>query len=290
MNAGTGSADNDMRIKRMIRTSRHLRDDVEITLGQRKPSHFGDYDELLVTLSKGDYKKVEVYYISRDGLKLAQITPVLDPMSDINLAGRPVRGNAKAKVTVVVYDDFQCPYCRMYYQTLFGEVFKDYADRVKVVFKDYPLSAIHPWASHAAVDSECLAAQSGPAYWDYSDYVHNNQQTISAAGNLAAQHAALDKLTSDLGQKYKVDAAQLQACVKKQDHTQLDASIKEGDEMGIDGTPLIFVNGDKREGAVDAAEMRRVNDSALRDAGEKPPAASAAAAQPEPAPTDLKKK
>jgi protein-disulfide isomerase len=286
--AAPNSADNDARIKRLIRTSRHLRDDVTITLGQRKPKP-GDYDELPVTLSKGEFKKEEVYYISHDGVKLAQIIPVPDPMTDINLAGRPVRGNANAKVTVVVYDDFQCPYCRMYYQTLFGDVFKDYQDRVKVVFKDYPLFSIHPWAGRAAIDSECLAAQSGAAYWDFSDYVHNNQGTINSSGNLAAQQAAVDKLTTTYGEKHKVDVAKLQACVQKQDKTQLDASVQEGEALGIDGTPLIFVNGDKRDGAIDAGEMRRMLDVALRDAGQQPPA-SAAAARTEPSAGELKKK
>src|SRR5207302_8434471 len=75
------SADNDMRIKRLIRNSRHLRDDVNITLGQRKPSAYGQYDELPVTLSKGDFKKEEAYYISKDGRNLVQIMPVPDPMT-----------------------------------------------------------------------------------------------------------------------------------------------------------------------------------------------------------------
>jgi protein-disulfide isomerase len=286
--ATSGDSEDAMRIKRQIRNSRHLRDDVDIILGARKPSPYGDYDELPVTLSKGEFKKQEVYYISKDGQRLAQIIPVpADPMSTISLAGRPVRGNAGSKVMVVVYDDFQCPYCRMYYQTLFGDVFKDYADRVKVVFKDYPLTAIHPWATRAAIDSECLAAQNGTAYWDFSDYVHGNQQAISGAGNLLAQQAALDKLTTEMAQKHKLDATQLQACVKKQDRAQLDASVREGDALGVEGTPAIFVNGDKREGAIDAGEMRRMLDAALRDAGQSP--APAAAAAPAPARDDLKK-
>ena len=265
-----------MRIKRLIRNSRHLRDDVNITLGQRKPSAYGQYDELPVTLSKGDFKKEEAYYISKDGRNLVQIMPVPDPMTGINLAGRPARGAADAKVLVVVYDDFQCPYCRMYYQTLFGEVMKDYGDRVRVVFKDYPLAAIHHWASRAAVDSECLAAQNGAAYWDFSDYVHGNQQVISGAGNLAAQQAALDKLSTDLGQKHKLDNARLQGCLKKQDHAQLDASVQEGDAVGVEGTPAIFVSGEKLEGAVDADRMRQALNIALRDAGQSPPASAAA--------------
>jgi protein-disulfide isomerase len=270
--SGSGlSPDAEARIKRLVRNHKHLKEEVTITLGPRKPSQFAGYDELTITMSLGKQSLVEEYYITKDGEKLLQITELKDPMASINTSGRPVRGGNNAKVTMVVYDDFQCPYCRMYYQTLFGTVMKDYGDKVKVVYKDFPLETIHPWAAHAAIDSECLASQNPAAYWDFSDYVHANQQAITSAGGPAERAAALDKLTLDLGQKYKLNDTQLQACVNKQDRTQLDASIKEGDQMDFEGTPAIFVNGQKLEGAIPANVMRKVLDAALTQAGVAPP-------------------
>jgi len=58
------------------------------------------------------------------------------------------------------------------HQTLFPEIFKEYGDRVVFIYKDDPLSEIHPWAIHAAVDANCLAVQNVDAYWDFADYIH----------------------------------------------------------------------------------------------------------------------
>ena len=66
-------------------------------------------------------------------------------MKKIDLAGRPVRGNPDAKVTIVNYDDFECPFCSRMHSTLMSEILPQYGDKIKIVYKDYPLS-MHPWA------------------------------------------------------------------------------------------------------------------------------------------------
>ena len=65
------------------------------------------------------------------------------------------------------YDDFQCPFCSRMHETLFPQFYKEYSDRVQIIYKDYPLAEIHPWAIHAAVNANCLAAQNRDAYWDF---------------------------------------------------------------------------------------------------------------------------
>src|SRR5207248_11577787 len=144
------------------------------------------------------------FLLSKDNKALVRFTkmdltsdPYSELMKKIDTSGRPVRGNKDAKVTIVNYDDFECPFCSRMHQTLFPDVFKAYSDRVKIVYKDFPLAEIHPWATHAAVDANCLAAQNNDAYWDFADYVHGNQKAISGPekSTLPQQFANLDRVT-----------------------------------------------------------------------------------------------
>jgi protein-disulfide isomerase len=168
------------------------------------------------------------------------------------------------------------------HQTLFPAILKEYGDRVTFVYKDYPMLEIHPWAMHAAVDANCLAAQNVDAYWDFADYIHANQHEVNSEKTPAARLEAVDRLTTLQGQKHNVDLPKLQACMKAQDETAVKASIKDGDEVGVDATPEMFVNGEKLDGAQPISQVRAVLDRALKDANLPVPdhAATAATAPP----------
>jgi len=163
-----------------------------------------------------------------------------------------------------------------------GDLFKNYGDRVKIFYKDFPLREIHPWASHAAVDANCLAVQNYDAYWAFADYVHGNPREISGEPNarksLDQEFGALDQVTRKQGEQFKLDSDKLNACMKAQDASAVLASIKEGESVGVEATPTMFVNGRKISGALPAEELRASIDHALSDAG-SPPAAPAAASK-----------
>ena len=197
--------------------------------------------------------------------------PFAELMSKIDITGRPSRGPKAAKVLVVNFDDFECPFCSRMHQTLFPEIFKEYGDRVDFVYKDYPLTEIHPWASHAAVDANCLAAQNDDAYWDFADYIHANKREVDAEKTPVARFDAIDKMAMLQGQKHNVDAGKLQACVKAQNDDAVKASMKEAEGLGVNATPTLFINGRKIDGAVPVDEVRAALDSALRDAGQPVP-------------------
>ena len=156
-----------------------------IDVGPRRPSDFPTYDTVTVTLSAhGKDQKLD-FLLSQDGKTLARVTKIdltkdiyAERMNKIDVKGRPVRGNPNAKVTIVNYDDLQCPFCSRMHATLMQEILPQYGDRVKIVYKDFPLS-MHPWAQHSANDANCLAAENGTAFWEYADYVHANQRAIS---------------------------------------------------------------------------------------------------------------
>ncbi len=169
------------------------------------------------------------------------------------------------------YDDFECPFCSRMHQTLFPEIFKEYGDRVSFVYKDYPLTEIHPWAVHAAVDAGCLAAQNSDAYWDFADSIHANKQLVDSEKTRDSRLEAIDKMAMLQGQKHSVDVAKLQACLKAQNEDAVRASMKEADSLGVSATPTLFINGQKIDGAVPIDELRAALDAALRDAGQPVP-------------------
>src|SRR6266478_5798108 len=210
-------------VERQVRAHYSLAPDVKVIVGTLRSSEFANYDALTVTFASPNKKQEFEFLLSRDHKTLARLTkldltkdPYAEVMKKIDVKGRPTRGNKDAKVVVVSYDDFECPFCSRMHQTLFPEMLKEYGDRVLFIYKDFPLVEIHPWAMHAAVDANCLAAQNGDAYWDFADYIHANQHEVSNEKTPAARLEALDKLTVLQGQKHNVDLAKLEACVKTQ--------------------------------------------------------------------------
>lgn len=277
--AQSSTPDVDRRIERQIRAHYQVPGQVNIAVGSRKPStDFPAFDALNVTFSYGDKKDDQDFLISKDGKTLIRMTkidltkdPYAEIMSKIDVTGRPVRGNKDAKVTIVNYDDFQCPFCARMHETLTTDILKTYGDKVKVIYKDYPLTEIHPWAKHAAVDANCLTQQNQSAYWAFADAIHSNARTISQTKGVVDQFAAVDKLALDEGQKNGLNAATLQACVKAQNDTAVKASMAEADALGVSATPTLFINGQKLDGAVPPQELITIINRALADVGETVP-------------------
>jgi protein-disulfide isomerase len=250
---------------------------VKISISDPKPGDVPGFEKLVVTFSEGSHSTNHDFLISSDRKTLAHLEKIdlsQDLMSKIAVQGRPVRGNTGAKGTIVNYDDFQCPFCSRMHQTLFPGLLQAYGDKVKIIYKDYPLVEIHPWAMHAAVNANCLGDQNGAAYWDFADYVHANQKTIAGKSKEEA-FANLDKIAEDQGTKHQVDLEKLRACVKKQDDTAVRASMEEGDKIGVDSTPTLFINGEKLSGAVPDDTMRAILDRALQEAGSSNPTSAA---------------
>lgn len=284
--AQSAPSDVVQKIEHQVRAYYNIPPSVKISVGPLRPSEFQGYDAITITMEKQDDKKQTYeFLLSKDQNTLIRITkldltkdPYVEVMKKIDVSGRPTRGNKDAKVVVVNYDDFQCPFCARMHQTLFPEVLKEYGDRVEFVYKDFPLAEIHPWATHAAIDANCLAAQSNDAYWDFADYIHSNSRTVSAEGSPNGQFAMLDRITTEQGQKRNLDLTKLAACVKAQDATEVKASVKEADSVGVSATPTIFVNGQEIDGALPIAELRAYLDQALQKAGVPVPAHAAAPA------------
>ena len=259
------------RIEILVRSQYEMPPDVTISLGARTPSQFTGYETLPVTITRGSKSQVVNFLISADNTKLVHLDTfdlTKDPADAIPIAGRPIRGNPTAKVTVINFDDLECPYCARLHQELFPATLEHYKDLVRFVYKDDPLTEIHPWAMHAAVDANCLAAQSTDVYWTYVDYLHAHGDEVTGDDrDLKKSFAALDRIAHQEATLGKLDETTLNACLAKQDETQIRASAKLAEDLGIDGTPAVYVNGERVNGgavpqnelwmAIDRAVVRR---------------------------------
>lgn len=165
--------------------------------------------------------------------------------------------------------------------SLFPATLDRYKDNVRFIYKDFPLTDVHPWAMHAAVDANCLAAQSGEVYWTYVDYLHAHGQDITGDNrNIAKSFDALNRIARQEATLANLDLKKLESCLAAQDETQILASTKEGELLKIDGAPAVFVDGERIDGAVPEQLVWQVIDRALRAAGVNPPPPPAAPATP----------
>lgn len=263
------------RIEVMVRAQFNVPQDYQVAIGARKPSNIPGYDTLPITLTRGARSSHFDFLISTDGNTLARLETFdlsKSPVFNIKTDGRPVRGNPDARVTVINFDDLECPFCARMHQSLFPDTLERYKDKVRFVYKDFPLTESHPWAMHAAVDANCLGAQSTPVYWTYVDYLHNHGQEVNGdARDNQKSFAALDRIARQEATLGKLDQTRVDACIAKQDESQVRASMAEGEALGVDGTPAVFIDGERVSGAVPEEQLWMVIDRALRARGEEPP-------------------
>ena len=262
------------RIQTEIRSRYNVPPSIGVGLSELKASEVPGYDQLTVTFTGGTHNTTFDFLLSKDRKTLARLEKFdisQDLMAKIDVKGRPVRGNPNAQVAIVNFDDFQCPFCSRMHATLFPGILQAYGDKIKVIYRDYPLVEIHPWAMHAAVNANCLAEQSNDAYWDFADYVHGNQKEVSGRSR-AESFANLDRIAKDQGQKHQLDLQKLQACTQKQDETAVRASMAEADKLGVDSTPTLYINGEKATGVLPEDVLRTMLDRALGQGGGSAPA------------------
>ena len=178
------------------------------------------------------------------------------PRIKIDAAGGPARGPESAPVTIVEYADYQCPYCTRANAAL-KQVEERYAGKVRIVFRDFPLTQIHPNAAKAAEAGACANEQG--KFWPMHDRLFANQTKLAVPD--LKQHA------TDLG----LDAEAFGTCLDSGKHAaDIKKSVEEGQRLGLSGTPSFFINGRLLVGAQPYESFAQVIDEELE------PTASAA--------------
>jgi len=202
------------------------------------------------------------FLLSEDGryvvfgeLEDLTVDPFAAVMQKIDLKGRPFKGNKNAKVTIVEYSDFQCPFCKRGYDTIETQVLKEYADKVKFYYKNLPLS-FHPWAEPAAVAVECALEQNEKAFWKLYSFYFENQKDLNPQ-NL--KDKTLEAL-KDTG----IDIAKFTDCYdNKKTLDKVKAQAAEAQALGIQGTPGFIINGRALKGAYPFEQFKAIIDDEL---------------------------
>ena len=214
-------------------------------------------------VSLGAQNQNVAFYVSRDGRYLFRgdaidlnVDPLKQVMSKINLENQPERGPKDAKVTIVEYSDFQCPFCGRAYTTVENEVLKQYGDKVRFVFKNFPLTSIHPWAEPAAVAAECAFRQGNDKFWVMYNAFYSKQ------GELNAEN--LRDKASETAKDAGMDVAKFQECFDgKQTLDAVHADASEATALGVNSTPTFFVNGRRLSGAQTGDAFKQMIDREL---------------------------
>lgn len=213
----------------------------EVKAGEVKPSPITELYEITLDVRLKDQSDSETVYVTKDARYMfrGDLTDMnADPFAEIRgkitLAGWPSKGPADAPIVIVEFGDFQCPSCRQL-DLILRQLLPE-QPQVRLVFKDFPLETIHPWAMTAALVGRCAYKQNPDAFWKLHDLIYDNQERITP-------DAAYDKLL-ELGMNAGLDSDALRTCVADPETAaSVRKSIAEGMSVGVNGTPTSFVNG-----------------------------------------------
>lgn len=222
--------------------------DVKLVVGPLKETPVEGLLETNIDVTIGEDKQAAKFYVSKDGRflfrgELSDLTkdPLAETRKQIQMDDAPTLGDPKAPVTLVEYSDFQCPVCRSLHDALRG-LLPNYAGKVRVVFKDFPLEQLHPWARTAAIAGRCAYQQDPKAFWKMYDFIYDNQEIISATN-------AWTKMMDYAGQS-GLNTDTFKTCMASPEPTAaINASRANGQQLEVSSTPTIFVNGRRLVGA-----------------------------------------
>lgn len=146
-----------------------------------------------------------------------------------------VRGPENAPITLVEFSDLQCPFCQRFHPTV-QRLLQEYPNKVRWVYRHYPLTQIHPEAQPAAEAAECAGKQG--KFWEYVDSLFNNQQSLAAS------------YYPELAKNLKLNVSKFSACLKDGGgKAKIAADVAEGNRIGVNGTPTSYLNGQQVAGA-----------------------------------------
>jgi protein-disulfide isomerase len=189
----------------------------------------------------------------REGAKVAvTLTPPPVTRVTVNIEGAPSRGPENAPVTIVEFSDFHCPFCRRVQPTL-EQLLAKYPGKIRLVYKDLPLDALHPQARVAAEAAQCAHEQG--KFWPYHDKLYERGTDTSTA--------TLTAVATDAG----LDLTAFSQCLASgRQKATVQRSLDEGESFGATGTPTFFINGRMMSGALPLETFARVIDEELSGA------------------------
>jgi len=235
------------KIEAYLRNFYALGPDFTIKVGTPKPVGNSGLSEVSVDVKSKEGADTVKMYLTADGRYLVRgevndltVDPLAENIKKFDLKGAPVYGNPNAPITIVEYGDFECPVCRNFHDAVRGLLPK--YPQVKLIFKDYPIEQIHPWARTAALAGRCTYQQNPAAFWKMYDLIYDNQDVVSASN-------AYDKMMEFAGQA-GLNTDTFKGCLSSpQAGAEVDASVANAKDLDVRSTPTVFVNGRRLGGA-----------------------------------------
>jgi len=168
---------------------------------------------------------------------------------ELKIEGAPFKGPAAAPVTIVEFQDFHCPFCQRVQPTLI-QLATRYGDRVKLVYRDFPIDSLHPQARNAHEAARCANAQG--RFWAYHDALYSKSSKVSPE--------ALKAIAKAVG----LDMEAFDVCLNARTYrSAVQKDIDEGTRVGVTGTPTFFINGRVISGAQPLESFTRIVDEEL---------------------------
>jgi protein-disulfide isomerase len=221
--------------------------EAKLTFGPIKETGVPSLLETTVELKIEENQQTATLYVSKDGRyllrgELSYLTkdPLAETRAKLQTKDSPVLGDPKAPVKLVEFSDFECPVCRNLHDVLRG-ILPNYP-QVQVVFKDFPIEQLHPWARTAALAGRCAYQQDPKAFWKIYDLIYDGQDLISAENAWAKMN--------DFAGQIGLDLVIFKSCLASPEAAAaVDASRANGQQLEVSSTPTIFVNGRRIVGA-----------------------------------------
>src|SRR6266571_3244522 len=236
---------------------------IKVEISNAKPSALPGMLEVNIRASAGNATQDEIFYISKDGQKLLRGTifdvkdnPFKTDLDKLKTDLQPSFGTPGAPVVLVLFSDFQCPYCKEEAKMLRSNILSAYPKQVRLYFKDLPLDQIHPWAKPAAIAGRCVFKQTPAAFWEYHDWVYEHQAEIT-------KDNFRDKAL-EFAKGREIDALQFGRCMDtKATEAEVDKSVAEARELKVMSTPTLFVNGRRLPAQVAWPDLRQIIDQEI---------------------------
>jgi len=232
-----------------------------VTVNDPKPAAFAGFKEVRVRIAQGAQFQDVSLFVSNDGKQIVQgnfydiaKNPFKPDLDKLKPQYSPALGTAGAPVAIVLFTDLQCPYCKNEAEMLRKNLIQNYPTQVRLYFKNFPLTGMHPWAKAAAAAGRCVFAQKNETFWDYHDWVFAHQESLKPE-TLKNEILEWAKGVKDL------DAVKLGACIdSKSTEAEVDAEIQQGQDLGITGTPTMFVNGRRIAQTIEWPNLKNIID------------------------------
>ena len=220
---------------------------INVSISDPIPSELPGMKQVTVHASAGGASRDEVFLISDDGQKVARANvfdinqdPFQNDLDKLTTVMVPRMGTPGAPVTLMLFSDFECGYCKQEADELSKNLLSTYPTQVQLYYKDFPLVQIHDWAKEAAIAGRCVYNMDEAKFWDYHDFIYAHQGELNK-----------DNLKSKVMEfaKDKLDTLQLGRCIdQRATEKEIDQSIAEGAALQVNATPTIFVNGRRLPG------------------------------------------